>query len=56
MIDSISKKNSSMIIWVPVWFTIVILVTTLNKTLFTAFKCPYPLSITTVAVSAVNDA
>ncbi|CBK23301.2 uncharacterized protein [Blastocystis hominis] len=37
-----------MIIWVPIWFTIVILVTTLNKTLFTSLKCPYPLSITMI--------
>ena len=42
-----------MIIWVPIWFTIVILVTTLNKTLFTSLKCPYPLSITMVHVIPV---
>ncbi len=38
----------SMIIWVPIWFVIVILVTTLNKTLFTSLKCPYPVTITMV--------
>ena len=37
-----------MIIWVPIWFTIVILVTVLNKTLFTSLRCPYPVSITMV--------
>lgn len=37
-----------MIIWVPIWFTIVICVTTLNKTFFTSLKCPYPISVTMV--------
>ena len=39
-----------MIIWIPIWFTIVILVTTLNKTLFTSLKCPFPITITMVSI------
>lgn len=38
-----------MMFWVIAWFCIVICVTTLNKTLFTSLKCPYPVSITMVA-------
>lgn len=37
-----------MLFWVAAWFCIVICVTTLNKTLFTTLKCPYPVSITLV--------
>lgn len=37
-----------MMFWVFAWFFIVICVTTLNKTLFTSLKCPYPVSITMV--------
>ncbi len=33
---------STMMFWVIAWFCIVICVTTLNKTLFTSLKCPYP--------------
>ena len=40
---------STMMFWVIAWFCIVICVTTLNKTLFTSLKCPYPVSITMVA-------
>ena len=38
----------SMLFWVAAWFCIVICVTTLNQTLFTTLKCPYPVSITFV--------
>ncbi|KAK8796238.1 hypothetical protein WA171_004199 [Blastocystis sp. BT1] len=37
-----------MIFWVFAWFIIVICVTTLNKTLFTALHCPYPVTITMI--------
>ena len=45
-----SFTTTAMIIWIPIWFTIVILVTTLNKTLFTSLKCPFPITITMVSI------
>ena len=38
-----------MIIWIPIWFSIVICVTTLNKTFFTSMRCSFPISITMVS-------
>lgn len=34
--------------WLVIWFFLLIFVTTMNKTLFSALKCPYPISITLV--------
>lgn len=28
--------------WLVIWFFLLIFVTTMNKTLFSALKCPYP--------------
>ena len=44
------QKNLEMFFWVAAWFVIVICVTTLNKTFFTKIHCPYPVSITMVAL------
>ena len=44
----------AMLFWVAAWFCIVICVTTLNKTLFTTLKCPYPVSITFVSILHLN--
>ena len=34
--------------WLVIWFFLLIFVTTMNKTLFSALKCPYPISITLI--------